>query len=92
MNPFLVILCYFDQSSASVSTFYGIGLSIPTLIGISSTSLEATKKSLNEFCFLWILDDFRALCLTAALYSFDNQKNCQKCDPLRPSRMILLNP
>ena len=70
----------------------GLVYDFPTWISVSFTSQKSTKKSLNQFCFLLILDDFRALCLTAALNFFDNQKIWQKCDLLRPSRMILLNP
>ena len=70
----------------------GLVYDFPSWISVALTSLEATKKSIIQLCFLLILDDFSALGLTGAINFFDNQKICQKCDLLRPSRMILLNP
>ena len=47
---------------------------------------------MNQFCFMLTLDNFTAICFTAAFYFFNHQKIYEKCDLMRPSRMNLVNP
>ena len=91
INQFSVIIWYFDLSSASVSSFYGIGLWFFNLNQCIPDFSISNKKSLNQFCFMLTLDNFTAICFTAALNFFNSQKIFKKCDLTRPSRMILVN-
>ena len=52
----------------------------------------SSEKSLNLFDFVLILDNFKAMYLIAVSLFFNNQKIGEKCDPMRSSRMIFVNP
>ena len=92
MNQFLVILWYFDLSRASVSSFYGTGLVFLILNQCMLIFSISSEKSLNLFDFVLILDNFKAMYLIAVFIFFNNQKIGEKCDPMRSSRMIFVNP
>ena len=70
----------------------GLVYDFSTKISVSLISQQAPKRSFNRFGFVLILDNLRAICLTAAFNFFNNQKICKKCDLTRPSKMILVNP
>ena len=70
----------------------GLVYDFSTKICVSLISQQAPKKSFNWFGFVLILDNLRAICLTAAFNFFNNQKIWKKYDLMRPSRMILVNP